>query len=329
MLKRWISVTKHKRALPALGILLALQWPAGAQMGATTSSASGGNVGTNVLNNDPLTSLNLEFRSVYKQARERCSAETLPLIMCLGDNVVLIDKNLRDQVDFIPPKYTQLKVVDHVPLVLFALLNPQCDQPLKDETKQELDRIKKLVLAARPSLAGLGFDPPTLERQHQLIDRSLSFVDLVQRQQKVSKRQLVTFCRELKPMIMKNVDQAVAAQLEIIDSAVSRWKQKLGPERFKKVTVVIVSGHMPRERHTCFQYFSKALHVKREGLQIVYSEGPDDETSAREMVGMHVLDATIGETFFKDPLRMHRDLLSDGAALYLRTHPPLRAKHVR
>jgi hypothetical protein len=293
--------------------------PAAAQMG-----GSAGKEAQSENTEDPLTRLNLEFRSVYKQAKERCSQETLPLIMCTGDHMILIDKDLRQEVDIIPAKYTQLKVVDHVPLALFVLLDAQCGRTLDEKTSQELDKIKKLVSDARPTLATFGLDNATLSRQYQLLDLSLSFLERVQRQKQVSRDQLVTFCRELEPMVMKNVDQAVAAELKIVDDTVSQWREKLGAERFKKLTVVIVSGHMPRERHTCFQYFSKALHVKKEGLRIVYNEGSEDEAATRDLVGMHVLDASIGETFFKEKLRMHRDLLSDGAAKYLSAHPPLR-----
>ncbi len=302
-----------------------LIWCGGLPLPAAAQTDSGGSsVARSANSDDPLTRLNLEFRSLYKQAKERCSQEALPLIMCVGDQMILIDKDLRLQVDIIPAKYTQLKVVDHVPLALFLLLDSQCGQDLDEKTSLELDKIKKLISEARSTLATLGLETATLARQYQLIDLSLAFLHRVQKQKHVSKEELVSFCRDLEPMVMKNVDQAVAAELKIVDDTVSLWRKKLGEERFNRLTVVIDSGHMPREKHTCFQYFSKALHVKREGLRIVYNEGSDEEAATRDLVGTHVLDASIGETFFKEKLRMHRDLLSDGAAKYLSTHPPLR-----
>jgi len=318
MNRQWAPLAKNILALVALVICAVPHYPACAQMG------SGGSRETQNTNDDALTRLNLEFRSVYQQAKERCSQETLPLIMVMGDHMFLIDRNLRQQVDIIPALYTRLKVVDHVPLALFLLLDRQCGNALDEKTSRELDKIKEMVSQARPTLATLGLDTTTLNRQYQLVDLSLSFLERVQSQKKVSRAHLISFCRELEPLLMKNVDQAVAAELKIVDDTVRRWREKLGAERFKQLTVVIVSGHMPREKHTCFQYFCKALHVKKEGLRIVYSEGIEEEAAARDLVGTHVLDASIGETFFKEQLRMHRDLLSDGAAKYLSAHPPLR-----
>lgn len=272
---------------------------------------------------DPLTTLNMEFRSIYGQAREHYAATTLPLIVCYSDRMILLDNDLRDEVSFISEKYTDLKVVDHVPLALFALLSWHCDKPLSADTLKELEKLRTLIKAAEPSVDAFGVDAQTTERQHILLDHSVGLIELLLRRKEVSAKQLEEFCRELEPLIMQNVDQAVANQLAIMDKAVTGWKEKLGPERFNKLTVVIVSGHMPREKHTCFQYFSRALKVKEEGLRIVYSEGEAEEKPARELVGTHVLDASIGTAFFKEPLRMHRDLLSDGAAKYLKSHPPL------
>ena len=302
------------KRLPAAVVLLAL--PAAAQMGGSESTPA-------ATSQDPLEKLNGEFRSIYKQSRERLAKESLPVIICMGDKLVLVDKDLHLQAPVIPPVYSQLKVVDHVPLALFVLLDQSAGEKLDEKTTKELERIKELVTAVRPTLAGLGLSAPSLDRQYQLLDRSLAFLEKTEANKTVSHKELIAFCRELKPMIMQNVDQAVAAELKLIDQAVSSWREKLGSERFSHLSVVIVSGHMPRQRHTCFQYFARLLRQREEGLSIVYSEGAEEEGAARDLLATHKLDADIGETFFKEKLRMHRDLLSDGAAKYLRAHPPL------
>jgi len=310
-------------ALPTLACSLLLAMavsPAGAQMGAQPAP------GAVIEASDNVSTLNNEFRDIYKKARERCTADTLPLIICYSDRMILLDKDRRQEFSFIPEKYTRLKVVDHVPLALFVLLDAQSDKILSADTIEQLNRIKKLVLTVRPDFALMGLDSETLARQYKLLDRSVSFIDDIIKDKSVSKKALTSFCRTLEPMIMKNADQAVASQLAIMDKNVSLWRDQLGSEQFKKIHVIIVSGHMPRDRHTCFQYFAKALKVKKEGLQIVYSEGEAEEKPARELVGTHVLDASIGEAFFNEQLRMHRDLLSDGAARYLSSHPPLKQK---
>jgi hypothetical protein len=125
-------------------------------------------------------------------------------------------------------------------------------------------------------------------------------------------------------MVMQNVDDAVADQLLAIDMQVRQWRKQLGPERWQELSVVVVGGHMPRERNTTMQYFAKALRVKREGARLYYCEGLSEESDGLNLVGTHILDRKIAVAFFKDEWRMHRDLLSDGAAKYLSKHPPLK-----
>ena len=50
---------------------------------------------------------------------------------------------------------------------------------------------------------------------------------------------------------------------------------------------------------------------------LIYAEALWDEARARDLLGTHLLDTAVGEAFFGDDGRMHRDLLADAAAAYL------------
>ena len=49
------------------------------------------------------------------------------------------------------------------------------------------------------------------------------------------------------------------------------------------------------------------------------AEGLFEESRALNLLGTYSLDTDIGFAFFDDKKRMHRDLLEDGAAEYLKT----------
>jgi hypothetical protein len=85
--------------------------------------------------------------------------------------------------------------------------------------------------------------------------------------------------------------------------------------------VIVVGAHMAREGEIAMQYFEKLLG-EREGLRLVFAEGLWDEASELQLLATHLLDASVGESFFGDPLRMHRDLLSDAATQVLAAPPP-------
>ena len=74
---------------------------------------------------------------------------------------------------------------------------------------------------------------------------------------------------------------------------------------------------MPRKNNLAVQYFSKLLGVRGEGEKIIYAESIFQPTRAIQILGTSLLDAQIGEGYFGDPWRMHRDLLGNAAAVYL------------
>ena len=83
-----------------------------------------------------------------------------------------------------------------------------------------------------------------------------------------------------------------------------------------------MTSHMPRQGLLSFQYFSKLLNQAQEGDQIIVAEsaGTTDEEQAIDLLLTHMLDGKVAVEFFKDPWRMHRDLLSDGAKEWLEKH---------
>jgi hypothetical protein len=87
--------------------------------------------------------------------------------------------------------------------------------------------------------------------------------------------------------------------------------------------VVVDTVHMARPGNLAVQYFQAALgepYAGRradervaEGERVVVSEGAEDADRALELLGTHMVDRSAAEAFFGDPLRLDRDLLSDGA----------------
>ncbi len=267
-----------------------------------------------------LTKLNEKFRLLYGEAKAKVlSTESTPVIICYGDHMQLIFGDKRDQIAFIPASYTALKVVDHIPLAVFSLLQDNTDKPLSAKVKADLAELKELTAKARPELPSQHYPAATMARQNIIIDTSMEFVDSILAAGQVSSKSLNNFVEALRPEILENAYEAISAQLEKQDEKVAQWKIDLGPA-WNNLKVVIVGGHMPREQNASFQYFCKVLGVKREGDKIVFSEGPAEESDALNLLHTHMLDKKIAQSFFNDSWRMHRDLLSDGAARYLRSH---------
>jgi hypothetical protein len=81
--------------------------------------------------------------------------------------------------------------------------------------------------------------------------------------------------------------------------------------------VVILGSALPRRQNLTVQYFARLLGEPGEGPRIIYAESIRDEAKALDLMATRAVDTTIGDDFFNDPTRMHRDLLSDAARDYL------------
>jgi hypothetical protein len=86
--------------------------------------------------------------------------------------------------------------------------------------------------------------------------------------------------------------------------------------------VVIIGSHMARDGEVTLQYFSRLLDEPREGGRIVYAEGLWQTREAMDLLATHQVDRAAGAAFFGDPMRMHRDVMADGAEAWLKAHLP-------
>jgi hypothetical protein len=271
---------------------------------------------------DPLAVLNRSFRTAYQRGRAETLAHAGPVILVEGDDLVLLHDGRRSQVAFMPAAYHELKAVDHVPLALYTLLAPFGDGTLSDERLADLRRFRDLVVAGRDSLDGRGFSAPVLERQRQILAESLAFLDGVLERRQAGRDEVAAFARRLGPLLLANVDEAARLRLDALHAQTTAWRRQLADDEWRRLHVVVMGSAMPRRGQLAVQYYARLLGEPGEGDRIIYAEALWDEAKARDLLGTHLLDTAIGADFFGDDRRMHRDILADAAAEYLKTLLP-------
>jgi hypothetical protein len=261
---------------------------------------------------------NEAFRAAYRRTKEANLAHTGPVILIEGDNIVLRRGDTRLEVQYTPAVYHVLKAVAHVPLALDILLAPHADEAtLNDAVLAELRDYRKLMEPAEVSLVGQGLEPEQFERQKKLFAECRAFLDSVAQARRCSREERVAFARRLTPLVMKNVGEAARAELDALHTHVRAWRSEMTPEEWKSLKVVILGSALPRKQSLTVQYFARLLGEPGEGPRIIYAESIRDEAKALDLMATCAVDTTIGEDFFNDPARMHRDLLSDAARDYL------------
>jgi hypothetical protein len=265
---------------------------------------------------DSLTALNDAFRQAYADARRRVLAGDGPLIIVNGDTAALLRGGRRSDASINVPKYHLVKTIAHIPLAVYVALTPGEGMLDAGRTKT-LQDLRSLIPPARASLDGLGFTVESLARQDRIIQESVSFLDGAIAHQKYTRHDLDAFTRRMAPLVMANVADATLAQLDILHAQVTAWRREMTEAEWASMHVLIVAAHMPRDGSVHVQYFERLLHEPVEGRRIVVAESLWEEPKAMDLYGTHLLDGGIGQAFFGDPMRMHRDLLADAAKEYL------------
>jgi hypothetical protein len=218
-----------------------------------------------------------------------------------------------------PPIYHSLKAVAHIPFAIFLIFEPLGADRMTDERMAQLQHYRELIIAARASLGGRGFDARQLQRQQRIISDSLAFFDSALKKRQLGKGELDKFAKEMAPLLLANVDEAAQAELNALHSAVSTWRSQMSDDEWNRLHIVLIGGHMPREGEVTMQYFMKLLHEPIEGRRIIYAEGLWEEPKALDLLAGHIIEGNTGAAFFGDYMSMHRDLLADSAKVYIET----------
>ncbi len=266
---------------------------------------------------DALRTLNDASRAAYRDAKERVLAQGGPILLVEGDLLVLKYGRTRTAAPYTPDVYHDLKSISHVPLALYCLLSFRPNGPLSDSILYDLKHYRSQVVAAREALGQRKFSETQRRRQEQILSRSVAFLDDVLKTQQVDGPALSAFTRSVQPLLAANTAEAAAAQLDALHCLVTRWRQALTAQQWKQLTVVVLGPQLPRKENLAVQYFARLLGERGEGQRIVYAEALFDETRALDLWATHRVDTEIGQAFFQDAGRMHRDLLGEAARQHL------------
>jgi hypothetical protein len=263
-----------------------------------------------------LTALNDAFRAAYSEAKTRALAASGPTLIVKGDSLTLLRDGRRIEANTGVPIYDPVKTIAHIPLAIYVTLTPG-DGAIEDARLKTLAGLRELIPPAEASLDTLHLSEATLARQKQIVAASLALLDNVVRTHEIARSSLLGFARGMAPLLMQNVTEATRAQLNAVHTQVSAWRRDLSPQEWNQLHVVIIGSHMPRQDLVVSQYFLRLLHERGEGRRVVYAESLWEEPKALDLLGTHLLDGSVGEAFFGDAMRMHRDLLGDAAKEYL------------
>jgi hypothetical protein len=267
---------------------------------------------------DALAKLNAQFRVSYAEARSNVLRVSYPVILYDGSKVILLtgsDKRVEGKP--VPEVYHRLKALAHLPFTLYLELR-EVDGAVSDDRQERLVDLRKLIAGVEAELPAYALESHDLDRQRRLLARSAALVDGVLERRACSRHQLEEFARQTGSDMVENTLAAAEVELGHHHAEIKGWLTGLTDDEQRRLRVVVCGSQMPRAGHRIVQLAAALLGEKGEGRRIVYAEAIYEEQRALNLLGTHLLDAESAAAFFGDSTKLDRDILSDGAARYVR-----------
>lgn len=273
---------------------------------------------------DPLKHLNAAFRLAYKAERTKLLARGGPIIVVAFDDLVVIRNGTSTKTGFTPAIYHEAKTFAHVPLTLYVWLQSRTDQTLTPAFLATLADYRSRIVSAAASVKGrAGWTPAVMKPHQAIITSSLSFIDTVTRNRRVSGAALLTYTRRMRPYVMASADIAGRAQLDGLHALTGRVRRSLGAD-WARTRVVVLTPRQPRVGNLQYAYFRRLMGRRAVNKRLFYAENIFAPDGAKNLLGTIELDRGASVAFFRDPLRLERDLLADVAKRHVRRLLPRR-----
>ncbi len=310
------------KCFTVFSLVFLLVFPAFAAGGMGGTRGEGPASGPDLEANDPLGKANAVLLDSYAHYRDELKSKSGPVIYAAGDDMVLIENGARETAHTDTRRYHVLKAAAHTPLTLYVLLISGIGEPLPAERLSALRSYRGLLTDARASLKGRELTPEQLARSERLIDCSMKFADSVLSAGKVSSAELRAFTRSQRADVDGNTLDAARDQIDTMDAKVEAWLSKMTSADRAALRVIVGGSHMPAVGNIAYQYFQAKLALPYGGRwagetdgsgRLVFGEAMWDEGKALNLLATHWVDSGIGDFFFDDAERMHRDLLADAA----------------
>ncbi|MBY0357476.1 MAG: hypothetical protein K2W82_05690 [Candidatus Obscuribacterales bacterium] len=269
-----------------------------------------------------LGKVNEEFHSLYSEAKKAIASKLGPVILLSDGKATLLNEGEEETVSYVPQAWNRLKEIDHLPLAIFVALAPykEKESAFDQALERKLTNLKELAGKIQAGMSELNLSPLLLKRQEQIVSYSIAYLSELLNGRQINPEKLGQFINKVSTLSLLNADDACALELASLDGQIQIWRQKLGPKKWHLLHVVVSGGHMARQEERTCQYFQLLLKQKGEGQRLIYLEGGGDREKALDLLSTHILDQSISQAYFHTSGRMHKDLLADGAKLYLKKH---------
>jgi hypothetical protein len=264
---------------------------------------------------------NARFIETYAEEKKHILSQLGPVLICGHGAVTLLNGESKHTVPLESSLHDHLKTSDHETLELYIILRDKVGHPLDSDTLVRLKELRHTLAETKETVSNTTLADATKQNDLNLLNRTIAFVDKVLNNGSVSESELQSFTRSSGDEALENAYFAMKAYLKELETLVDELVRPLSLTDRKRLHVIVYGLHMAQNDNAELQFFEKLLGETSEGLRVIFCDETKSDGEALDSLVTHILDASIGKSFFGDPMRMHRDFRADAAHRYLEEHP--------
>ena len=271
-----------------------------------------------------LVDFNKRFLNEFVEVRSRLLSSIDPLFIANRNNLTLIYHGKETMIPIFSNIYDDLKSISHIPFTIYIILfNVKSkDHDLSSNIIIKLKSYLKDIRTIRKSLKLSHLTSHMQQIQFDIIDLSINYLRSLLKSKYLKQIKLKEFCLKSRQLFQINLDQVARAQLDLLHSIVNPWYTKLFNETERQTAKVIVAGPKPvRNGFFMTLYFNTLFGLNEqqsENNRVIFTENVLDQSTIKNILGSWLFDEYVGEAFYNDSLRLHRELMMDETVTYLK-----------
>jgi putative intracellular protease/amidase len=269
-----------------------------------------------------LSALNQYFHNDYEElvgiTRMSLEQEGRPVLIHIGNDLILHRNGRREQVQVIPPLYHSLKAVGHMLFGVYLSLMVREPGGLTESELLEIEQQHNLINTVLAHLEAQPFPDAVRAGQRVLLEAASKILADTRRARTVDLAAVRAFTRAMGKEMSANTVGAQRAQLRLLHEKACAWLDLMDDEERRRLFVVVCGSKQARYQEIGMTYFRHLLgEFTTTGThgedRLMYIEGQFEEDNALDLIARHIIDQDAGDAFFGDRFRLQRDLLGDGA----------------
>jgi hypothetical protein len=285
-----------------------------------------------------LSTLNQYFHNDYEElvgiTKLSLEREGNPLLILVGNELILHRNGRRETAPVIPPVYHQLKAVGHTLFGVYLSLLVREPGGLNERKLLQVEQQHNLINTVLAHLDEQDFPEAVRAGQRVLLEAASQLLTECRKNRRVDLRAVHEFALAMGKEMSANNLHAQRGQLTSLHRQVCAWLDPMEAGERERLYVVVCGSHQARYQEIAMTYFRHLLgEFSIDGAhgedRLMYAESRFEEDNAIDLIARHIIDQDAGSAFFGDRFRMQRDLLGDGAEGFitdlLASHPFARA----